>query len=231
MVTEASSEHIVQQVNLFRYLNPNELHQVSCLFIQRNHRKKTIIFTEGSETNALFVVKSGLVKTYRLDANGVERIASYYKSGEMLPPTGSSKQLQHSVTAECIVQTVVLVLQKKKFDNFLLTQPVISEKIKRSMRENQYQLRGKQKLSGQGSQHRGKMFLLKLVEHYGNSVKGELRIGIPMTQEQLAQTIGSTKENLSLFLGQLHDEGIADMHRTGFVIHDVDSLRSWSEQL
>lgn len=221
--------HMLQQVPLFQYLSPDELQKIGILVKQRSFRKKAVIFTEGSEKKAVYVVQSGLVKTYRTDKRGCEQIESFLKKDDLFPQTGVFDGIDYPVTAECIVQTTLLTIPVEGLERVMQQHPVISVKIMRAINEQRSEPRTYEKLSGQSPQRRGQMFLLKLVEHYGTSVKGELRIGIPMTQDDLAHTIGSTKDKLSLFLDQLRNAGIADMHRSGFVIHDVESLKRWKE--
>ena len=110
---------------------------------------------------------------------------------------------------------------------FFLKNNGVAIKMMRAMNARLNELQTEQQqLVGQDEQHRGKMFLLKLVEHYGKFVNGELRIGIPMSQQDFANTIGCTREKGNRFLRQLRNEGIADMHRSGFVIHDLRVVKA-----
>lgn len=221
---------ILRQVPFFRNLTENELYELDSFARLRKLRKKTVIFTEGSEKEALFFIQSGLIKIYNTDENGHEHIVSYLKKGDMFPHTALCDNPLYPSSAECIMQTVLLVLPIKPLERFLLKNTIVAFKIMRVLSEKINELqREKQQLTGQDTQHRGQMFLLKLAENYGKTMNGELRIGIPMSHKYFANTIGGTRETGNRFLKELQKEGIADMYRSGFVIHDVESLKNWKE--
>jgi CRP/FNR family cyclic AMP-dependent transcriptional regulator len=220
----------LHQIPLFNEMTQNELTELESRLIRRRQlRKKAIVFTEGSEQKALFFIRSGLIKAYRTNEQGQEHMISYYKAGDMLPPDGFDTPV-YSVTAECIVQTTLFVLPVVPFEHYLRSHPNIAAKIMRVMSDLMDECKRKQQQQKkQGLEHYGQMFLLKLAEHCGSTRHGELRIGIPMTRQYLANTIGSTQEKATLFVNQLSKEGIVDMTRNGFVIHDVESLKRWKE--
>jgi CRP/FNR family cyclic AMP-dependent transcriptional regulator len=221
---------ILHRIPMFKQLTHGELQELDHLVRQRQFRKKSIIFSEGDEQKAIYFIQSGLIKTYETDYQGHEHITAYLKADDMLPPDGLFDTRVYPVTAECIVQTTIFVLPVRTLEHFLLSNPGIAVKIMRAMNDqiNDFQRKQKQ-FKEQGYEHHGQMFLLKLAEHYGTTRKRELRIGIPMTHQYLAHTIGSTREGATLFVNQLRKEGIVDMSRDGFVIHDVDSLKRWKE--
>jgi CRP/FNR family transcriptional regulator len=84
-----------------------------------------------------------------------------------------------------------------------------------------------QELTGQDVQNRGQMFLLKLAENNGKMKDGRLLIEIPMTHQDIANAIGTTRETVNRMLNQLRKEGIVATDRMGFVIHDLEALQHW----
>jgi len=221
---------ILRQVPFFKDLTENELYELDSFARPRKLRKKNVIFTEGSEKEALFFIQSGLIKTYYTDEKGHEHIVSYLKKGDMFPHTALCDNPLYPSSAESIMQTVLLVVPIRPLERFLLKNTTVAFKIMRVLIEKINELqREKQELTGQDTQHRGQMFLLKLAEHYGKTKNGELRIGIPMSHQYFAYTIGSSRETGNRFLKKMKKEGIVDMHRSGFVIHDVESLKHWKE--
>jgi len=84
---------------MFRDLTPDELARVEAIAHRRTVRKKTVIFHEGSEKEAVYLIEDGLVKTYKTDANGHEQIVSLLQGGEMFPHTGFFNQLPYPATA------------------------------------------------------------------------------------------------------------------------------------
>jgi CRP/FNR family transcriptional regulator, cyclic AMP receptor protein len=219
---------VLRRVPMFRDLSEEEMEGLSRITIERTYRKKTVIFHEGQEKEAVFFIKDGMVKTFKTDENGHEHIVSFLKTGDMFPHTGLFHQDPYPATAESIVDTILLAMPVKPFEQLLMSTPVIAVKIMRAMSDKIRELQEKlQELTGHDVQDRGQSFLLKLSEHYGKVKNGEVHIEIPMTHQDIASTIGTTRETVNRLLNQLRKEGIVDTDRSGFVIHDIEALRNW----
>lgn len=219
------------RVPLFPYLTLDESRELYRMGGQRNVGRREVILCDGERSENLYFIVSGVVKIYRLGEDGEEEVFTYLKQGDMLPLTGAMKSDKYPLNAVGVVQTVLLSLPIKHMETYMKDNPDASEKIIRGMVEKvSQQQRDMQKLSGQNPAQRGQLFLLKLAEHYGKASSGKLRIGIPMTSGDFAYTLGTTKASANRFLGQLHEEGIADMKRNAFIIHDLEALRRWRGQ-
>ncbi|WP_245739699.1 helix-turn-helix domain-containing protein [Thermoflavimicrobium dichotomicum] len=68
-------------------------------------------------------------------------------------------------------------------------------------------------------------FLLKLAEKYGENINGTVYIDIPMTHQEFACAIGTTRETVNRLLNRLRKEGIMEMGRNKFIIRDYNALK------
>ncbi|MGG1517818.1 Crp/Fnr family transcriptional regulator [Paenibacillus oryzisoli] len=224
------TERLLRQVPLFRDLSNEELEGLCTIMIQRTFRKKAIVFSEGSEKEAVYFIQSGLVKTYKTDENGHQQIVSILKTGDMFPHTGLFHAACYPATAETIVPTILLAMPIRPFESLLSSTPSIAVKILRVMSQKMIELQEKiQELTGQDVQNRGQLFLLKLAETNGRMKNGRLRIEIPMTHQDIANAIGTTRETVNRMLNQLRKDGIVETDRMGFVVHDLEALRHWRD--
>lgn len=230
MRDELSDRMLLRQVPVFRDLSEEEIGQLEQFTVRRTYRKKTAVFTEGGEKEAVFFIQSGFVKTFKTDENGHEQIVSFLKKGDMFPHTGLFNTNPYPATAETIVPTVLLALPVKPFELFLHEHPGIAVKIMRVMAEKMNELQQKlQALTGQDVQNRGQQFLINLAENYGQERDGVIRINLPMTHQDFANTIGTTRETVNRLLNQLKKEGILEANRQGFIIYDLQALKHWRE--
>lgn len=222
------TRELLRRVPMFRDLSDEELDEVSSITIRRTYRKKTAVFHEGGESEAVYFVKEGLVKTFKTDENGHEHIVSLLKPGDLFPHTGLFHAEPYPATAEAIVDTVLLAMPMKPFEHFLIHTPQVAVKMMRVMSEKIRELQEKlQGLTGQDVQDRFRSFLLKLAENYGTENGNEVRIDIPMTHQDIANAVGTTRETVTRLLNQLKKEGVMDTGRTGFFIRDPAALRAW----
>lgn len=227
---QLNAAQLLRSVPMFRDLSEDEMESLSNMMIQRSYPKKSIVFNEGSEKEAVYFIQSGLIKTYKTDENGHQHIVSFLKTGDMFPHTGLFHNNPYPATAETIVPTELLAMPVRPFEHFLTAVPGVSVKMMRVMSEKLLELQAKlQELTGHDVQNRGQSFLLKLAENNGRMKNGKIHIDIPMTHQDIANTIGTTRETVNRLLNQLRKEGIVEMSRSGFVIHDLEALRHWAD--
>lgn len=218
----------LQEVPLFRDLNEQELKQIWDITIQRAFRKKSIVFTEGTRKEAVFFIQDGLVKAFKTDENGNEHIVSFLQAGDMFPHTGFFDHAIYPATAEAVVDTQLLAIPIQSFEQLLINIPVISIKVMKAMSQKIKELQEKlQQLTGNDVQDRTLSFLVKLAEQYGTPRNGLIYINVPMTNQEFANTIGTTRETVNRLINQLRKEGIVETNRNGYIIHDLQALKNW----
>ncbi|UFJ41760.1 Crp/Fnr family transcriptional regulator [Brevibacillus humidisoli] len=229
-MTKEGTTTFLQQVPIFRDLNRQEIERVEEITISRYASKKSVIFSEGSEKEAVFFIREGLVKTYKTDEDGHEHIVSFLKSGDMFPHTGFFNQDPYPATAETIVDTQLLAIPVRLFERLMLQTPPIAIKLMRVMGDKIRELQEKlQVLSGQDVKHRLLSFLLHLAEQHGEMKDNRITINLPMTHQEFANAVGTTRETINRLLNQLGKEDILKADRSRIVIIDLDALKQQRE--
>ncbi|MCC2684937.1 MAG: Crp/Fnr family transcriptional regulator [Paenibacillaceae bacterium] len=221
---------ILKSVPLFRSLVPEELERISNIVIQRTFPKKTVIFIEGSEKEAVFFIRSGLVKTYKTDENGHEQIVSFLKEGDMFPHIGLFNKNPYPATAETIVDTVLLAIPVHQFEHLLLDMPSIAVKALGVLGEKIRELQEKiQEMSGQDVNQRAVSLLVKLAEQHVVNKNGHIHIELPLTHQEFANTVGTSRETINRLLNHLRKEKIIDVERSRVIVLDLDALFQYKE--
>lgn len=216
----------LQRVPLFHDLTMEELARIEEITISRTIAKKSVIFIEGSEKEAVYFIQDGLVKTYKTDENGHEQIVSFLKTGDMFPHTGFFNQNPYPATAEAIVETLLLAIPVRLFEHLMMNTPSIAVKMMRVMGDKIRELQETlQVLSGQDVKHRALSFLLKLADQHGEIVDNKIMINLPMTNQEIANTVGTTRETINRLLNQLGKEDILEVDRNRIVIINLDALK------
>lgn len=219
---------LLQLVPLFKELTHEELERIWNIATLRTYPKRAIIFMEGSDKDAVFFIQEGLIKAYKTDDNGHEQIVSFLKTGDMFPHTGFFDASPYPATAKAVVDTKLLIIPLQAFEQLMIDTNNISIKVMRAMSEKIIELQIRlQELTGQDVQDRGLAFLLKLAENYGIHKNDKIHINVPMTQQDFASTIGTTRETVSRLFNQLRKEKLLETHRDGFVILDYEELKNW----
>ncbi|MBS4219532.1 Crp/Fnr family transcriptional regulator [Bacillus sp. FJAT-49711] len=221
----------LKNVSLFHDLTQLEIEKVEEITISRFLSKKSIVFSEGSEKEAVYFIKQGLVKTYKTDENGHEQIVSFLKAGDMFPHTGFFNQNPYPATAETIVDTELLAIPLQMFEHLMMNTPSIGIKMMRVMGDIIMELQQRlQVLSGKDVKQRALSFLLKLAEQHGiEKNENTIIINVPMTHQEFANSVGTTRETINRLLNQLGKDDILKVDRNRIVITDVEALKEQME--
>lgn len=230
-VTKNSTSDFLRLVPLFQDLNAAELGRVEEIAIARFAAKKTVIFTEGSDKESVYFIQDGLVKTFKTDENGHEQIVSFLKTGDMFPHTGFFNQHPYPATAEAIVDTKLVAIPVRQFELLMMNTPSIAIKMMHVMGMKIRELQEKlQVLSGQDIRHRVLAFLLQLAEQHGSTDERKITINLPMTHQEFANSVGTTRETVNRLLSQMSKEGLLQVDRSRIVLIDLEALKLQREQ-
>ena len=211
---------------LFQDLNEEELMQVQEIASSRLLAKKSTIFTEGSPKEAVYFIQEGLVKAYKTDESGHEQIVSFLKIGDMFPHTGLFNASPYPATAESIIETTLIVIPIAKFEGLVMRMPMIAIKMMRVMGDKIKELQEKlQMLSEQDVKHRILSFLLLLAEQHGLSKANIITINLPVTHQEFANCVGTTRESVNRLLNQLSKDRLIEVERNRIIVNDLEALK------
>jgi CRP/FNR family transcriptional regulator, cyclic AMP receptor protein len=220
----------LQQVPLFHDLTQQELERIEEIAIARHVIKRTAIFTEGSEKESVYFIQDGLVKTFKTDENGHEQIVSFLKARDMFPHTGFFNQQPYPATAEAIIGSNLIAIPVRQFERLMMSSPGIAIKLMRVMGDKIRELQEKlQVLSGQNVKHKALAFLLQLADQHGEAQEHKITINLPMTHQEFANSIGTTRETINRMLSQLKEDGLLEIDRNRIVIMDLEGLKQQRE--
>ncbi|MEO3945627.1 Crp/Fnr family transcriptional regulator [Gorillibacterium sp. CAU 1737] len=219
----------LSRVPLFRELSPEELERLERISSLRSYGRKTAVFHEGTERETVYFVLRGLVKTYKTDEEGHEQIMNILKTGDLFPQTGFFDSAPYPSTAEAIVDTRLLSIPVHTFEQLILTVPAISIKLMRVMSGRIIDLQQRlHDFAGHDAAERVVLYLIKLALDYGrpdNTTEvPSVRIPIPLTNQELASAVGTTRETVNRLVSMLRKEGLIDSDRSGYTIFDKEKL-------
>jgi len=114
----------LRRVSIFSDLEEEALTKVANKLKPLFLPKGGILYQEGDEGNALYVIQSGRVRIIRQDEHGKERLLSYLGRGDTFGETALLTGAPRSVTIKSDANTNLLVLYKSDFEQFLKDNPM-----------------------------------------------------------------------------------------------------------
>jgi CRP/FNR family cyclic AMP-dependent transcriptional regulator len=184
------------------------------------------IYHPGTLSTSVHLVESGRVKLAYLDESGKKLTLAILDAGEIFGEMClvGEKYRRHLATA--IEETVLRCISKKEFSEAISEGPVnmklLVQHFAHRMEEFEETL---EDLAFRDIQARLSRQLLKLSDEYGVATKDGILIGFPVTHKDLADMIGSARENTTLALNRFEREGILDKSRYRIVIKSAAGLR------
>jgi len=184
------------------------------------------IYHPGTPSKSVYFVAKGRVKLAYLDESGKKLTLTIVDAGEIFGEMClvGEKHRRHLATA--IEETAVRCIPIREFYNVVNQEPeflqLLVNHFAYRMREFEETL---EDLAFRDIQARLSRQLLKLSDEYGVETKEGILIGFPVTHKELADMIGSARENTTLALNRFEREGILNKSRYRIVIKNEAGLR------
>jgi CRP-like cAMP-binding protein len=118
----------IQRLGLFATLQPKELRVVDGLMHERRYRKDEVVFDEGEEGQALYMVVSGRILICRQGSPDTARIAEM-AAGSMFGELALLDDSPRSAQARAMEDSVLAALSRADFNGLVETHAVIASKI------------------------------------------------------------------------------------------------------
>ena len=172
-----------------------------------HYRKNQIIISQGDSADAVFYVHSGKLKVTVVSAQGREAVAAILGQDEFLGEACMAGQTQRLATVSAMSDAVVIRIEKQAMIRLVQDQPDFSRMFMHHILNRT--LRVEADLVDQlfNSSEKRLARLLLLLANYGKEGKLE-PILTNVTQEVLAEMIGTTRSRVSFFMNRFRKLGL-----------------------
>tara|TARA_B100000315_G_C14593945_1_gene597579 strand:- start:4702 stop:5478 length:777 start_codon:yes stop_codon:yes gene_type:complete len=171
-----------------------------------SYRKGQIIFMPKDTADSVFVLHSGYVKLSRIGDDGRELTISTVGPGETFGEVDVLAEHPRDSMAEVMEGGVVGVVSKKNFERFLKYQPQCCLNLSRLIGARMAQVEQRiEHFVFLDAPERLACLLLDLIRPVKSSYSDRSDLKISCTHQGLANIIGTTRETVSIVLGQLQE--------------------------
>jgi CRP/FNR family cyclic AMP-dependent transcriptional regulator len=193
-----------------------------------NYRKDRIVYTQGEPADSVFYIQSGKVKTTVVSEQGKEAVVSLLGTGNFL--TGQPLRL---ATVSAMTESVIVRITKEDITCVIHKEPAFAELfIAHLLARN---LRVEEDLVDQlfNSSEKRLARILLLLANFGKEGRPEPIIA-KISQETLAEMIGTTRARVSFFMNKFRQLGLIDynghieVHSSllNVVLHDQPQIKT-----
>jgi CRP/FNR family cyclic AMP-dependent transcriptional regulator len=202
------------QVPLFTSLADEDLAAIANMATTRSLPANSVVVNEGDQTNSLYIINSGKVKIYLSDENGKEVMLGIAGPGEYFgemvldggPRSASVMTLENSKFS---------IIQKQDLEKYLRNQPDVALSIIKQLINRIRSLTDNVKsLALLDVYGRFRKLLLDLAVEE----KGHLVVKEKLTQKDMANRVGSSREMISRILRELTVGGYIEINQKRITI-------------
>jgi len=195
---------LLSQVPVFETLGEAELARVSEVAVPRRFPAGQVIFREGDQSDTCYVMRSGHARAVREHAGGRTISLAHFGPGDIFGELAMFDDERRSATVETLDEVEAIAILGADMRRLLREHPDIAAKIVislgRRLREANERLT---RQSFQTVQSRVAGVLADLVQQARAEGAGERDVLVRITQADIAQLAGSSRESASRFLAVL----------------------------
>lgn len=212
---------------VFKHLTPDQKERVNAEKNCNTYKKGSEIYHEGSRTNGLYCINTGVVKIFKTGIDGREQIIYFARPGDIIGyrsilsgdlACSSAKALKDSEL--CFIPGDLLIDLIRNNGDFALD--VLQQSCKELGEANSYITDIAQKTV----RERLAEVLIKLKDNFGLDDNDELQISL--TREELANIVGTATESVIRLLSEFKQDGLIDLKGRKIRIHDTKKLEKIS---
>jgi CRP/FNR family transcriptional regulator len=182
----------------------------------QHYPKGSLVFRAGDPGRNVYFLRHGRVKIYELSPVGREVILWFCFSGEVFGLAEVARGGGRVVNAEACEACEILVLPQDQFKAYLRAHPdaalLCMQVLASRLRILSEVLAN---LVSDDVNTRVAKLILRLSARYGVRVGKDIVLNIPLTHQEIADMVGTTRQTVTTALGQLKRQGVLsiDSHR------------------
>jgi len=205
----------LKAVPFFTSLNDRELDVVRAVAAEKSYSKNAVVLTEGEMGDSLYMIQAGKVKVFIGDEDGREIILKILSSGDFFGEMSMIDKQPRSASVSTIESSTFLVLTHAAFEKCVEQAPRIGNMVMRM-------------LAQRVREADRKIGTLALMDVYGRVAStllelavyqdGKLMVAERLSQQDLANMVGASREMVNRILKDLSDRGFISIESKAITI-------------
>lgn len=202
----------LKQFNLFNALSEQEMMSLNDLVVDNDVKKKQPIYLAGEPDENLYFLKKGRVKISRIDESGKEFTLTLLEPGEIFGELGLFDDSPRETMAVALEDSLICMMRRTDFEAYAVNKPELAFRLNKLMGLRLRQIENRiAELLFRDVPSRLARLLLRLADQHPRQTKHGVRIDIKLSQQELANLIGATREMTSMTLNSFRKKDFIDI--------------------
>ena len=205
----------LKAVPFFTQLSDKELDTIRAVAAEKSYPKNAVVLTEGEMGDSLYMIMTGKVKVFIGDEEGREIILKILGPGDFFGEMSMIDKQPRSASVTTIEASMFLVLSHAAFERCVEQAPRIANMVMRV-------------LAQRVREADRKIGTLALMDVYGRVAStllelsvysnGKLMVGEKLSQQDLANMVGASREMVNRILKDLSERGFISIESKSITI-------------
>jgi CRP/FNR family transcriptional regulator, cyclic AMP receptor protein len=218
-------EEVLARAGLFQGASPREVTVLAQQLRLINFPRGHTVFAEGEPGDCLYIVVSGKVKIGRRFPDGQENLLTILGPSDMFGELSIFDPGPRTSRATTITEVRAVSMDRETFRAWVADRPELAEQLlrilARRLRRTNNHLAD---LIVTDVPSRVARQLLQLAQRFGTQEGGALRVTHDLTQEEIAQLVGASRETVNKTLSHFAHRGWIRLEGKSVLISDTERL-------
>lgn len=217
----------LKNFNIFDTMSKEDMVALNEMVVDDYVKKRQPIFLAGDPSENLYLLKEGRVKITRLDESGKEFTLMLLEPGEIFGELGLFDEAPRETSAVALEDSIICMMRRQDFEKYSANKPELSFKISKMMGLRMRHIENRiEELLFRDVPSRLARLLIRLVERHPRETKHGVKINIKLSQQEIANLIGATREMTSSVLNAFKKDGFIDIQSKFIYILSKRKLES-----
>jgi CRP/FNR family transcriptional regulator, cyclic AMP receptor protein len=179
-------------------LSHDQRDDLSGLGLARHYSAGATICHEGDPATHVFILVAGLVKVLSSTSDGHDIVLALRGEGDIVGEVAGETTGRRNATIQAVDDVHAVIVPRGTFNSFLDSNPGAGRAYRRvvTQRWNDADTMLRSRTATSGAQRLAGL-LLDLADRYGRPVDGTIRLVMPLTQDELASMIGTSRATVT----------------------------------
>ncbi|MGO8956065.1 MAG: Crp/Fnr family transcriptional regulator [Streptosporangiaceae bacterium] len=222
----ASADDVLRDTPLFEALTEQDADALRAGVIDVRLDRGERLFSEGDAGDKLYIILAGKIKLTKAAPDGRENLLSVHGPGEMFGELSLFDPIPRTSSATAVTSARLAGLAHDDLRSWLSNRPEVAMHLLRALAQRLRRINDvKADLVFTDVPGRVAKALLDLSERFGVPTLEGLQVNHDLTQEELAQLVGASRETVNKALADFTARGWIQLAAKSVLVTETDRLR------
>jgi CRP/FNR family transcriptional regulator, cyclic AMP receptor protein len=220
------TDDVLKETPLFEELSDEDATALRAAIINVHLNRGERLFSEGDDGDKLYIILEGKIKLTKAAPDGRENLLSVHGPGEMFGELSLFDPIPRTSSATAVTSARLAGIAHDEMRTWLSSRPEVAMHLLQALAQRLRRINDvKADLVFTDGPGRVAKALLDLADRFGVMTPEGVQVNHDLTQEELAQLVGASRETVNKALADFTARGWIQLAAKSVLVTDTDRLR------